>query len=169
MKTLYVMRHAKSDWTGSLADFDRPLNRRGEKDVPRMARFLAAWGAPGRLVASPAQRARQTATGMAEDLSPVGDEGPRSLLFEPRLYGADPATLGDVAAHVDGEVDSLLMVAHNPGMEDWVHLLCGARVRMPTAAIAAIALSISTWTDLPDATGQLQWLVTPKLLKAFGG
>lgn len=169
MKTLYIMRHAKSDWSDASADFDRPLNKRGEKDVPRLARFLAAWETPGRLLASPARRARQTAAGMAEGLHLAGEAGPQSLLFEPSLYGADPATLSAAAAAVEDEVDSLLMVAHNPGMEDWVQQLCGARVRMPTAAIACINLNLATWRDLPDAQGQLQWFVTPKLLKALKG
>jgi len=163
MKTLYAMRHAKSDWSGALADFDRPLNRRGEKDTPRMARFLGAWGAPEMLLSSPAQRARQTALGLVACLG--GDE--ETVRFEPRLYGADPDTLGDVAAAAGADSESLLLVAHNPGMEDWVRQLSGAKVRMPTAAIACIALDIPTWEALPEATGQLHWLVTPKLVKAM--
>jgi len=166
MKTLYCMRHAKSDWSGGGSDFERPLNKRGLKDVPRMARFLSTWDAPERLLSSPAERARQTASGLAAGLGAAGDEGDQSLRFDPRLYGADPQTLADVAAEVEAQVDSLLVVAHNPGMEDWVRALCGARVRFPTAAIACIALPLDTWADLPNTIGQLQWLVTPKILKA---
>lgn len=167
MKTLYAMRHAKSDWSGGGTDFDRPLNRRGLKDVPRMARLLASGDGPGALLASPARRARQTAEGLIAGLS--GRRVDLEVTFEPRLYGADPDTLCAVAAGAPAAADSLLVVAHNPGMEDWVGLLTGARIHMPTAAIASIALDIPTWDSLPDASGQLQWLVTPKLLKAMGG
>lgn len=169
MKMLYIMRHAKSDWSGPAADFERPLNRRGVKDVPRMARFLATGNAPDRVLSSAAARARQTAEGMAAGPGAAGVEGEQPLLFDQRLYGADPDTLTAVASQVDAGVDSLLVVAHNPGVEDWVRSLCGARVRMPTAAIACIALNIPTWAELPDATGQLRWFVTPKIVKAVGG
>jgi len=164
MKTLLVMRHAKSDWSEpGASDFDRPLNKRGRKDVPRMARFLKALappgdGAPG-ILSSPAARAKETAEGMAASLgAPIVHDG--------RLYGADPATLSDVLAGFDPELGSCLVVAHNPGLEAWISHLCGARVRLATATVACLHLAIDDWSALRDHCAHLEWLITPKLLKA---
>lgn len=160
VKTLYVMRHAKSDWsvTGQ-SDFDRPLNARGRSDLPRMAAtFDALEKFPEEILCSPAARARETAAGLA----PID-----RLRFEEELYLADPATLSAVLARA-GTAASALVVAHNPGVEGWIDILCGARVRMPTAAVACIQLDVSDWKRVSAGCGQLQWLVAPRLLKALG-
>ena len=164
MKTLLVMRHAKSDWSGPEAtDFDRPLNKRGRKDVPRMARFLRALSPTGDsvpgILSSPAARARETSEGIATSLD-------ATIIHDGRLYGADPATLSDVLAGFDPAMASCLVVAHNPGLEDWISHLCGARVRMATAAVACLHLAIDDWSALCDHCAHLEWLITPKLLKA---
>ena len=164
MKTLYVMRHAKSDWSGpEAADFDRPLNKRGRKDVPRMAGLLRNLaptddGAPA-ILSSPAARARETSEGVGALLE-------ASIVYDERLYGAGPAVLSDVLSGLDPKRASCLVVAHNPGLEEWISHLCGARVRMATAATACLLLSIEDWSFLHDHCAHLEWLITPKLLKA---
>jgi len=164
MKTLFVMRHAKSDWSGpEAADFDRPLNKRGRKDVPRMARLIrdlssTAAGIPG-VLSSPAARARETAEGIAASLE-------ASIVYDDRLYGAGPDALSGVLSGLAPQLASCLVVAHNPGLEDWISSLCGARVRMATAAVARLHLAIPDWPSLHDDCAQLEWLITPKLLKA---
>ena len=164
MRTLFVMRHAKSDWSApGAADFDRPRKKRGRKAVPRMARLLQALSPTGGsipgILSSPAARARETAEGIAASLD-------ATVIHDGQLYGADPATLSDVLAGFDPAMASCLVVAHNPGLEDWISHLCGARVRLATAAVACLHLAIDDWSALRDHCAHLEWLITPKLLKA---
>jgi phosphohistidine phosphatase len=160
------MRHAKSDRAdASIPDFDRPLNRRGQRDVPRIAHFLAGAAAPDVVVSSSAQRAQQTATGLVEALAEVLDAAPE-LVVDGRLYLAPPEVLAATLAEAAGTASTALLVAHNPGVEDWVGELTGARLRMPTAAVACIDSDAGDWAGATSHRGQLQWLITPKLLKA---
>ena len=161
MKALLIMRHAKSDYPADVAhDIDRPLNKRGRKDVPRMAAVLhSSDQVPERILSSPAQRARETAEGMA---------GGAELVFDERLYMAGPAALTDVATGLPASVDAALFVGHNPGLEEWIERLCGARVRFPTAGLAALQVDISRWDQIRGASTQLQWFVVPRLVRAMG-
>ncbi|MEW6750975.1 MAG: histidine phosphatase family protein [Candidatus Latescibacterota bacterium] len=165
MKTLLILRHAKSGYPAGVArDFDRPLAQRGVKEAPVVGRLLRASGpVPERIVSSPALRARQTAEAVAAELG----LGARALCFEDRLYAAAPETLSAVAAGLAASLGVVLFVGHNPGLEEWVGRLCGARVRLRTAALAQIDLPTDRWTDVESASGQLQWLVVPRLLEAL--
>ena len=158
------MRHAKSDWSRpDRADFDRPLNKRGRKDVPRVAEFLEACAEPPDLVlASAAVRAQETAVRLVEEL----EEGPQ-LVLDGRLYMAGPEALSEVLAATAGKAGTALVIAHNPGMEQWIARLTGARVRLPTAAVARVDLEVARWEG-PLDEGALQWLVTPRLLRSLG-
>ena len=158
------MRHAKSDWSRpDRADFDRPLNKRGRKDVPRVAEFLEACAEPPDLVlASAAVRAQETAVRLVEEL----EEGPQ-LVLDGRLYMAGPEALSEVLAATAGKAGTALVIAHNPGMEQWIARLTGARVRLPTAAVARVDLDVPRWEG-PLDEGALQWLVTPRLLRSLG-
>ena len=165
MVALYVMRHAKSDWTVSGAgDFERPLNKRGMKDVPRVTRALQGTGLlPQRVITSPAARALATAGGIASGLTPVPE-----LVPDERIYHAGPHALSAVVAELGSGFGCVMAVGHNPGLEEWIEMLCGAAVRLPTAGLARIELEIGDWTELKGARGELQWLVTPRLLKGMG-
>ena len=166
MKRLLIMRHAKSDRAdASLPDFDRPLNRRGQKDVPRVARFLAGAAAPDLVLSSAAQRAQQTAVGLVDSLGELLG-APPELVVDGRLYLAPPDVLASTAADVFGKATTALVVAHNPGVEDWVAGLTGALLRMPTAAVACIDNEADDWHAATTGRGQLQWLITPRLLKS---
>jgi phosphohistidine phosphatase len=163
MKTLLIMRHAKSAYpTDAAEDFDRPLSRRGVEDAPRMGRVLKANGlVPQKIICSAAARAVETARAVADVTGfPVAELEP-----DGRLYLASTDTLTQVAAETDDLASTLLTVAHNPGMEEWVGRLCGAKVRFPTAALAVIALPLSRWLDISRVSGQLQWLAVPRMIK----
>lgn len=162
MKQLLVLRHAKSSWKDeSLRDFDRPLNKRGKKDAPRMGELLANLDLrPDLIITSAATRARLTAEAVADNSGYDGDiEATRAL------YMAMPddyvAVLNQVA-----DLNSLVMVVgHNPGIEDFVHDLAGGWERMPTAALAHIELEIETWKSLDlDTPGKLLNIWLPKEL-----
>lgn len=161
MKTLLLLRHAKSDWDDTkLRDFDRPLAARGKRDAPRVGKALRARGpAPDLIVSSPAARARETIEAVIDSanltLSPVFDEA---------IYGASSAELISIIRRLPGESSCALLVGHNPGFEDTVSRLTGSHERMPTAALACIEFQVERWEDVEDGRGNLIWLLTPKQL-----
>ncbi len=160
MKTLLLMRHAKSDWGAQYAtDFDRPLNARGQRDAPIMAAFLASHKLlPALIVSSPAQRARMTAEFIVRERAFAGE-----FVLDQRIYLASAAMLLEVIQDLPEAAETAMLVGHNPGMEDVIELLCGGAVRMPTAAIASLRLPADSWAQAQRAT--LQWLVKPKILR----
>ena len=163
MKTLLIMRHAKSDYPPGISDdFDRPLNKRGRTDLPRIAHLLVAYGPrPEVVLASAAHRAHQTASGLAESLGL-----PASVLhLDDALYLASPSTLAQAAAGLPDSAQAGLIIAHNPGLEAWIHQLTGAHIRLPTAGLAAIELGIHSWAAI--GRGRLLYFVVPRLVKAI--
>lgn len=130
-----LMRHAKSSWKQkNLPDHDRPLSKRGRRDSPRMGEFLRSQGlAPVRIVTSSATRAVQTAENVAAQCG-----GP-PIDVEPRLYHADRETWRQVLAELP-RVNRLLIIGHNPGLEEALGEITDGSVRMPTAAIACLKL-----------------------------
>lgn len=163
MKTLLIMRHAKSDYPPGISDdFDRPLNKRGRADLPRIAHLLAAYGPrPEVVLASAAHRAHQTASGLAESLGL-----PASVLhLDDALYLASPSTLAQAAAGLPDSAQTGLIIAHNPGLEEWIRQLTGAHIRLPTAGLAAVELGIRSWAAI--GRGRLLYFVVPRLVKAL--
>ena len=167
MKTLLVLRHAKSSWDDpSLDDHERPLNTRGERDAPRMGRLARKKRLAAELiVSSDALRARLTAHAMADA---AGYRG--RILLDPRLYHASAADiLAVLRSVVDHNITTVMIVGHNPGLEDLVAQLTGEAEGLPTAALAQIALPIDGWPDLAASTrGTLVGLWTPKDLSEEG-
>ena len=156
MRTLYLLRHAKSDWPAGVPDIDRPLAERGRRDAPVAGSVIAGRGRHIDLVlVSPALRTRQTwavagpALGMSE-----GD-----ARIEPAIYEAEPDDLLALIGTVPDDAVSLLLVGHNPGMEEVAARLAGAgdpeslraiREKFPTSAVAEVAWD-GSW-DAPVAT-----------------
>ena len=162
MKTLLLLRHAKSSWDNSeLADHDRPLNGRGRRDAPRLGRLLAQHElTPDLVVTSAARRAATTAELVALAAEYGGD-----IQYSNELYLADPETFLDVARDTADAVTRLMLVGHNPGIEELVTDLAGREERMPTAALACFRLSIARWRELNDETAaELLHLWRPKEL-----
>lgn len=162
MRTLLVLRHGKSSWKHlGLSDHDRPLNGRGLRDAPRMGRLLrGADLAPDGVVSSTAVRARATAELVAEA---VGYSG--NLALDRGLYLASAHDIMGVLGVIGGDASKLLVVGHNPGLEELVAVLIGRSVALPTAALAAIRLDVDTWSDLNAGTrGRLVELWRPREL-----
>ena len=168
MPTLYLMRHAKSDWhSAAHADFDRPLNPRGSKDALRMGQWLVTQDLrPELLLASPAQRARQTGLAVAETLGVKENE----VVFNKDLYLADRATLLNILRTIPDSIDSVLLVAHNPGLDNLVEWLASeppalseSGKLMTTAAIALFELPVG-WAKLKRGGVTLQQLQRPREL-----
>ena len=166
MKILLVMRHAKSDYPPEITDdFQRPLNGRGRKDVPRMARLLTMYDAiPERILSSTALRARETATIMGEQLGMSNAH----TVFENNLYLAPADDLLSGVRRIEEGVGSLMVIAHNPGLEGLLLRLCGCALQLPTAAIAALAIDVDSWSEIGENRAWMQWFVVPRLLKALG-
>ncbi len=158
MKTLLLMRHAKSDWDADYeSDHDRPLNERGLRSARLMGRVLAEEGlVPDLIISSTAVRASKTAElaieagGWSSEIRldrSLYDEGPRGVL-----------AVGASAADVDG----LMLVGHQPTWSLLVSALTGERAEMKTAAVAVIELDIESWADLPGAAGTLIQVLDPR-------
>jgi phosphohistidine phosphatase len=161
MKTLFILRHAKSSWDdATLSDFERPLNERGKQAAAFMGRF----GRENRLepsviLSSPAERAKRTAI-LFKDAAGFSCE----LLFDDSIYEASPHTLAQVVSGIDDAHASAMLVGHNPGMEGFIRFLTGDLEPMPTAALAVIDLIIDKWTEIGDGCGELQNIYRPKEL-----
>lgn len=145
-----MIRHAKSSWSdSSLADWERPLNQRGQRDAPEMAERLAASEADVELlVTSPAERARQTAQAFADVLRLDDDE----LAVEGRLYGADEEDWMDVVGSLPRYLESVAMVGHNPGLTEFVNMFLNEALHnIPTCGIARLQFEIDDWEQIYQA------------------
>jgi phosphohistidine phosphatase len=159
MKTLLILRHAKSSWKNNdLSDHDRPLNLRGQRDAPNVGKRLRNEDLiPDAILSSTAKRARQTAKAVAEE---SGFEGELQLSRE--LYGGGPEAYIGAIRSLANLVDSALVVGHNPDLEELVEILSGESVRLPTAALAHLQLDIQDWQDLEEEQGKLVNLWMPR-------
>jgi phosphohistidine phosphatase len=149
MKTLLVLRHAKSSWKDpELDDHERPLNARGRRDGPRMGQLVREHGLiPDIVISSDAVRARLTAEAVAEAARYAGE-----ILLDPHLYAASPADILSLLRTVRENAETVMIIGHNPGLEELVEQLTGERQDLPTAALAHIALEIDQWRDLTLST-----------------
>ena len=161
MKTLTLVRHAKSSWKDTtLADHDRPLNKRGERDAPFMAgRIDAAGIRPSLIVSSPAVRAWTTAKTIARHLKyPL-----EFLQREKDLYLASLEDLLDVVAAQDNAFNSLMVVGHNPGLTDFANFLSpGLTDNLPTAGVVAVKIDRDDWNLHERPTTELVTYDYPK-------
>lgn len=162
MKQLILIRHAKSSWDHpELADFDRPLNRRGRRDLPLMAERLVAMGVrPQRQLYSGALRARLTAREVARCL-----QLPEEACIEvPEMYEACHETLLNLLQGQPHELDSIMLVGHNPGLADLGHYLSSESFdHFPTSAVAHLVLNVLDWSELAENCATLQRLDYPKM------
>lgn len=150
-RTLILLRHAKSDWSGDEADVARPLAKRGRRQARDSGRWLAARGHSVELaVVSPANRARST-----WDLVSAELHVPPRTRIDDRVYAASGTGLLDVVRGLPDEVLTVIMVGHNPGVEDLVAVLTGESVPMPTSALAVIELS-GPWSTAGHSSAVLR-------------
>lgn len=159
MKTLLLLRHAKSSWDQpEMKDHDRPLNKRGHKEAPKVGKYLKANNLiPDLILSSTARRAHDTAQAVAEA---CGYDKPIELNQD--LYMSDPACYLDIIQSLPESVNRVLVVGHNPDMEQLLTILTDVTEHMTTAALAQIDLPISNWQELNEATdSRLQNLWAP--------
>ena len=173
-RRLIVLRHAKSAWPEGVADHDRPLAPRGRRDAPAAGRWLRKSGfIPDRVLCSTAQRARETWQ-LAEDKLGAHPQ----TIFEERVYGATSAGLLDLARQTPPGIRTLLIVGHDPAMQELIldladtqpggeslEALGRVRIKFPTAAIAVLAFT-DTWPKLGPGQAQLADFAVPSDFRA---
>jgi phosphohistidine phosphatase len=145
MKTLLVLRHAKSSWKfPDVSDHDRPLNQRGRRDAPRMGRLLKEKELiPDLVISSTAIRAKDTASAVAKHSGYKG----KKVKFE-SLYAAEPAAYLTVLRDLTDNYRQVLIVGHNPGVEELIETLTGEIHIIPTCTLAQIEFNIEKWSAI---------------------
>jgi phosphohistidine phosphatase len=171
MKTLILLRHAKSDWDApSTPDFERPLSERGRKAAPLVGKWLRDEElVPDLVLASAAQRAQETLGLVTQAL-----DGTLPVRSEHDLYMAEPDRILAIVRGVGDDVDRLMVVGHNPGIEQLARglavegkkkALAKMTNKFPTGAAAVIEYDVASWADIAPGTGKLRAFVRPKDLK----
>jgi phosphohistidine phosphatase len=159
MKTLLILRHAKTEQDAPAGDHARQLTKRGERDARTIAEHIrATTGAPDAIVTSDARRALQTAEIVAQI---VGFTKP--LTVEPRIYAADLDTLRGIVSDLPDGADRVTLVGHNPGFEELTAALTGAdedEIRLPTSGLAHLEFAVPHWADVREGTGKLRELTS---------
>lgn len=160
MKTLFLIRHAKSSWdTPALPDPDRPLTDRGKRDAPQMGKRLAKRDAqPDLIVSSPATRALATARIFAEKLG----YKQKDIQVDARLYPGQANELLSLIQTLDNKLERVMLFGHNPALIDLAHYLSSAITRMPTSAVAEFAFDAKSWSEVDKNTLSRVTLDYPK-------
>ena len=167
MKTLYLLRHAKSDWgDSSLKDFDRPLNDRGWKAAKAIGHEMRERDfAPDLVLVSPAVRTKET---LARAEEGFGDK--LNVVENRAIYLAETETLVDLVRGTQNDADRLMIIGHNPGMHELVLVLANGPIELreevahkfPTAALAEISFDVDEWAEVAVGTGRLRSFVRPR-------
>ena len=162
MKTLLLLRHAKSSWKDStVPDHDRTLNDRGRHAAELVRRFLKSRKLrQDYVLSSSSARTRETV-----EIIFAGAELAPDCCYDDALYLASATKLLEAVSRLEGNWEQVVLVAHNPGIGELFFRLTGTEERFPTATLASIALDIENWSEAENAKGKLEWLVTPRQLE----
>jgi phosphohistidine phosphatase len=161
LKSLILVRHAKSDWADpSLKDFDRPLNERGKRDAPVMAhRLLDKKIKIDAFISSPAKRAKRTAELFAAQYK----MDKKDIIFFDELYLADPETFYNVIAQTGDDHSTIAIFSHNDGITQFANQLSDVRVDdMPTCSLFAVKMKLKKWKDFREAEKEFWFFDYPK-------
>lgn len=164
MKTLYILRHAKSSWEfEELSDHDRPLNKRGRSDAPLIGQELAARGVkPDLVISSPAVRALSTATLVSKETA----YDPDDILVDERIYGASKEDLLEVVQDAPAEADHVMLVGHNEALSEFANMVAPEHIeRLPTAGVVAVAFDCKSWSDISSRNAKVLFYDSPKNYK----
>ena len=161
MKTLIIVRHAKSSWDNlNLKDIERPLNDRGKKDAPRMGKRLKEREInPDLLLSSPAARAMET----CRQIATVLDYSVEKIKIDKRLYHADEDTLLQIVRELKDRDDCVMLFGHNPGLTVFTNLLLNEDIdNIPTCGIVSAHLNVTSWSKANYGSGELDFYDYPK-------
>ena len=155
------MRHAKSDWDTGVADFDRPLNKRGKSVAPVMGNYLLKQNKiPNLIISSSAKRAKDTTELVQEAINYNGE-----VNWNSAFYHGNEDTMLDSLFSLEKNVECVLLVGHNPTVESLVTKLTSKYKTMVTATVVSIFVDIEKWEDLQLYENRLEWAMSPKNIK----
>lgn len=160
MKTLFIVRHAKSSWKDQgVSDFERPLNKRGERDAPFMAKLIAQKNEkPELIITSPAVRALTTAKYFAESLSIEK----QNFLTDQDVYDAGIGNMMKIINNIPNHYNSSMIFGHNPTLTALVNYLGDKYIdNLPTCAVVKITFDVDNWSDVNDASGRIGFFEYP--------
>ncbi len=163
MKNLLLMRHAKSSWKDEkLEDHERPLKKRGFKDTKLIAKVIKKNHlTPDLILASTAQRVKDTVETFVETINYKNE-----LVYSDKLYMGEPQDFIKILKKQAKDYDTVMIVAHNPGLETYLQIVDGEIEAMPTAALGQLVLAIDSWEEISlESMGELTGFWTPKALK----
>ncbi len=163
MKTLYLVRHAKSSWEFSdLSDFERPLNNRGKNDAPVVGKFLKSQQIlPDLMLSSPAVRALHTATIIARE---IGYH--QNIQVNEKMYHAHTPELWHIVKSVPDKVNELMIFGHNPSFTEFANEMVTQVIdNLPTCGVFAVNWHIKSWNDIKKGEGKFKFFEFPKNLK----
>jgi len=161
MKTLYLVRHAKSSWKHSeLSDFERPLNKRGKRDAPFVGNKLKEKGVkPELMISSPAVRARETSVVIAKNI----DYPINNIIVDENIYEASSTRLINIIRDFNDKYNSIMMVGHNPGFTMVNNYITDSYIEnIPTCGVVGININ-SSWEKLKSTSGKAFFFIYPKL------
>ena len=162
MKSIFLLRHAKSSWKDqSLPDFERPLNRRGRRAAETIGSYLRAKEiVPDLVLSSTAIRARETLEIVVKTAKWRAE-----VRYDERIYEAGAIRLLEIVSQIENDRETVLVVGHNPGMEEFLQLLSGKIEQIPTGGLAKLVLKTSKWVTVLDKKASLEWLIRPRELE----
>lgn len=162
MKNIYMVRHAKSSWEDmSLRDADRPLNNRGKRDAPFMAKLIAGKvSRPDAFLSSPAKRAFTTAKYFAE----AWGRDKKDIILKPSIYEAYHSDILALIQHLDADWQTVFIFGHNPTFTNFVNLFPGGKniANVPTCGVIALESTADTWTDVSPQNTRIVHFYYPK-------
>jgi phosphohistidine phosphatase len=163
MKKLLIVRHAKSDQSLGVQDYERPLNNRGKSNSPEMGIELKRRNlTPDMIVASPAKRSRQTVEFMLDNLGYKKD-----VIWNENLYFGDTTDYLEIIRSMPDEAETLMVAGHNPNIEKLTSLLSRnpeADILMKTCAVSHFTCPVERWQDLEPGANHLEWIIDPKMI-----
>jgi len=162
MKTLLILRHAKTQPDAPAGDHARELTERGHRNAAAMGAYIhKLTGTPDAIITSDARRARQTAEIVATAIDFTGP-----LTVEPQIYAADLDTLLAVVRRIPDDVRSAMIVGHNPGFEELAEALAGNHdeIRLPTSGLALLEFDLERWDAVQEGAGRVREVATPKTI-----
>ena len=165
IKTLYLIRHAKSDWSdGDLSDFERGLKKRGLRDLETMSSYLSLQGLkPDLMLSSLALRAQITAVELGKKIGYGG-----RIHYMEELYSSRPETLMNVLTLQDDSYGSIFLVGHNPELTEFANFLIDENfLKMPTLGVLALRLDIDSWADIAERCGEIEFFIQPKQFRYY--
>jgi len=165
MKTLYLIRHAKSSWSvPDLSDIERELAKKGLRDINTMGSYLALKNiSPDIILSSCALRAEQTSDLLAKKIQ---SDAPRHYLSE--LYLASPEAILELVMAQDDDVESMFVVGHNPQLTELANILSDEHIsKLPTLGIVAITFDIKEWEELEKSKGNIEFFIYPKQFQYY--